>query len=113
MSGAQNVAAEWQRLMKLWDSARIDYAAACRSTPHITGRDAAGSADATLEAARRNLTEVKRQIDSLIAACASARAARPGPLRFTFLDAPTKRFAKTTSPRTATSDQALPRYSKR
>jgi hypothetical protein len=106
MSGAQNVAAEWQRLMKLWDSARIDYTAACRSAPD-------NPADATLDQARRNLTEIKQQIDSLISASASARAASADPLRFAFLDTPAERFAKPKSPKSSTSVQAFPRYSKR
>jgi len=109
MSGAQTAAAEWRRLMKQWDSARIAYAAACRTAP-----DALGDApDAALDQARRNLTEIKREIDTLIATCARAQAASPEPLRFAFLDRSTRRVITTKPPKGSVSDQAFPRYSKR
>jgi hypothetical protein len=109
MSGAQTVAAEWQRLMKQWDSARIAHAAACQTAPDTLGH----GPDPALDQARRNLTEIKHQIDSLIATCARAQAASTEPLRFAFLDTSAKCGVTTKSPKGSMSDQAFPRYSKR
>jgi len=104
---------EWQRLMKQWELARMEYAAACRGMPDGPDHGATGSADASLEQARRNLKELKQQIDSLISTCARARAASTGPLRLAFLETPTKSPVTTKSPKVSTFDQAFPRYSKR
>jgi hypothetical protein len=109
MSGAQTVAAEWQRLMKQWDSACIAYAAACQSAADTLGPEP----DPALDQARHDLTEIKRQMDSLIATCARARAASTEPLRFAFLDMSAKRIVTMKSPKGSVSDQAFPRYSKR
>jgi len=111
MSGERDIAAEWQRLMKLWDSARIAYAAARRSRPD--GPGATGSTDDALDRARRDLTEIKAQIDRVISACARARAESTEPLRLTFLDLPASSSSKKKSPKVSTSAQAFARYSKR
>lgn len=92
----------------------MDYAAACQRMPDGPGHGATESADAALEHARRNLTEIKQQIDSLISTCARARAARTAPLRLAFLETSAKNSpVMTKSPKVSTFDQALPRYSKR
>jgi hypothetical protein len=113
MSGERNVAAEWQRLMKLWDSARIAYDAAQRSTTYGPDHGATGSTDGALDQAYRRLTEIKEQIDRVISACSRTRAASTEPLRLTLLDLPTNRVGKRTSPKVSRSAQAFPRYSKR
>ena len=79
--------AEWQRLMRLWESARVSYGAMCESSPpQDHGQNSARSADAAIDNARRDLIEIKRQIDSLLSAGGRARAASPEPLRFALLE---------------------------
>ena len=113
-SREQNVAAEWQRLTRLWESASARYAAACDSSPEREGEGAARSAGAAIEAARADLMRIKQQIDRLISSCGRARAASRKPLSFALLEVPTKPVAENLSlDNPALSDQAAARYHKR
>jgi len=77
--------------MRLWESASVSYAAVCESSPpEAHGQDSARSADAAIDKARRDLIEIKQQIDSLLSAGGRTRAASPEPLRFALLEAQTK-----------------------
>ena len=115
MTSEKDVMAEWQRLMSRWESACASYAAMFESNPEVRGQcDERAVDDAAIEQARRNLIEIKLQIDSLIAARGRVRAASPGPLRFALLEALTNRFVGVKSAQDSTySDQASPRYNKR
>lgn len=113
MSGEKNIAAEWQRLMKRWNAAGVAYDAARRSTSGRRDHGTTGSTDGALDQARRDLTEIKGQIDSMISACARTRVTSTEPLRLAFLDLPTDSSSKKSSPKDLTPAQALPRYSKR
>lgn len=115
MTSEKDVMAEWQRLMSRWESACASYAAVCDGNPEVRGQSDAHSVDdAAIEQARRNLIEIKLQIDSLITARGRVRAASPEPLRFALLEALTNRFVGAKSAEKSTfSDQASPRYNKR
>jgi len=100
-SGEHNVVAEWQTLMRRWESACTDYSAVCDGpTDTLT-------AGADLERARRNLVQIKEQIDALIAASSRRRATDPAPPKFAIIQ-------PTTDDRGWDSaDQISPRYNRR
>jgi hypothetical protein len=115
MTKGRDVIAEWERLMSRWESACTSYAAMCLGNLEVRRQSDAGSVDdAAIEQARRNLIEIKLQIDGLIAARGRIRAASPELLRFAFLEELTNRFVGAQSAENSTlPDQAFPRYSKR
>ena len=113
-SREQDVATEWLRLTKLWESASARYAAACEASPAGQGQSAAHSVSAAIDAARGDLMRIKQQIDKLISTRARARAASRKPLRFGLLEVPTKPVVESVPPESPTlSDQAAARYHKR
>ena len=100
-SGEHNVVAEWQTLMRRWESACTDYSAVCEAP---TDRLTAG---ADIERARRTLVQIKEQIDALIATSSRQRAADPAPPKFALIQ-PTADDLGWSSPA-----QTSPRYNRR
>lgn len=86
-SGEQDIVAEWQRLMRLWDSAYAEYSTVrddLAESLHLGPADE--KADAAIEPALRGLNGIKQQIDSLISGCQHSRTSSPDSLRFALLE---------------------------
>src|SRR5262245_4194056 len=77
-STARNSVAEWQRLMRRWETACADYAAICNEKSTV--QDPA--ATTMVEQSRLKLVEVKKEIDTLISLCSRTRRKRHRPLVF-------------------------------
>ena len=100
-AGEHNVVAEWQMLMRRWESACTVYSAVCEApTDGLT-------ADADIERARQNLVQIKEQIDALISASSRRRAADPAPPKFALIQPTTDGLGWTSR------DQTSPRYNSR
>jgi hypothetical protein len=111
--GKQDFAADWQRLMQLWETAFASYTVVCGGRIPPTSRNTAQPVGGDVEEARLNLIRIKHEIDELISACGRTRAASLDPPRFALLDAQTKRTVdKTPARRSASSDQVATKSNK-
>jgi hypothetical protein len=72
-SDAQDIVAEWQRLMRRWELVYADY---------TTGQSGITMDDAAIERVQLNLIQIKEQIDKLISQSSQTRAASPDQLQF-------------------------------
>jgi hypothetical protein len=88
-------------LMRRWDSACTDYSAVCEAPPDTL------TAGADIERARRNLVQIKEQIDALISMSSRRRAADPAPPKFAFIQPTTDGLGW------SSLDQTSPRYNRR
>ena len=100
-SGEHNVVEDWQTLMRRWDSACTDYSAVCEAPADRL------TAGADIERARRNLVQIKEQIDALISMSSRRRAADPAPPRFALIQPTTDGLGW------SSLDQTSPRYNRR
>ena len=99
--GEHDVVAEWQTLMRRWESACMDYSAICAAPPDTLPDGA------DLERVRRNLAKIKEQIDTLIATSSRRRVADPALPRFALMQPTTDDFGW------RSLDQTSPRYNRR
>jgi len=99
--GEHDVVAEWQTLMRRWESACTDYSAACEAPSDTL------TAGADLDRVRRNMVQIKEQIDALISTSSRRRVAEPAPPKFALIQPTTDDLGW------RSADQRSPRYNRR
>lgn len=84
-SSERNFVAEWQRLMRRWETACENYVATCNERSSMQDP----TLSTMIEQRRLKLVEIKQEIDTLISLCSRTRLARRRPLVFTRIETKT------------------------